>query len=101
MTRRITLAQLRQHLSCNHDRILFEKYFGEGGEVTVEKVMAHAQEFDWLTAAKMLLTPKQKQYFKLLVLNASRGLRRITDPQQTQRRKALAMAFYRAYMSPE
>lgn len=101
MIRWLTLDQLKQGRACPRETKIFVEAFGEGNECTHERVMSVAQKFDWPFAAKILLTPRQQEHFRTLVLAFSRGLRRINDPTQSRRRVALAEAFYKAYHGPE
>ncbi len=101
MERSISLADLKDNGACRPSREAFLRLYGEAGNVmTLERVMAGAQEFDWVFAGKNLLTPKQAAHFKNLVISAFRGVARQSDPGQQKRRQALAFAFYQAYNSP-
>ena len=97
----LTIQNLKAAHACSVETARFAELFGEGNEVTHERVMSVAQKFDWMFAATHLLTKRQYMYFRVLILNASRGLRRLNDPDQSKRRKALANAFYLAYNSRE
>jgi hypothetical protein len=99
MPRNLTHADLIKAGACNKDADLFLAKFGEGNEVTIERVMAVAQDFDWLTGAKLLLTPRQARHFHTLVRAAFRGVKRVDDPKGEYRRKALAKSFCLAYNS--
>ena len=97
----LTLDDLKATRPCNADLALFEALYAEGGEVTVEQALRGALKFDWLKASHVLLTPKQQQHFKMLMLIAFRGLNRVKDPDKSKRRRAMAGAFCAAYNSPK
>lgn len=97
----MTAAQLVANKACGRETAIFIEHFGDGNEVTEERVMSVALLFDWPFAAKILLTPRQQQEFRTRTLAASRGLRRIKDPDQSKRRQAMAFAFYKAYNGPK
>ena len=54
----LKLSQLKG--ACSNQRALFRKHFGTGGEVTLAKVEAVADLFDWDWAASHLLSPPAK-----------------------------------------
>lgn len=99
--RNMKLTDLLDNGACKPSRDAFKRLYGEEGNVvTQERVMEGALVFDWIFASRELLTPKQEQHFKNLMVNAFRGLRRVNDPTQEKRRKAMAFAFFQAYNSP-
>ena len=65
------------------------------------QAIAAAKELDWVTASKLLMTPKEQQHFKLLVMQAFRGIKRAPDPTKSRRQQALAKAFCIAYNASE
>lgn len=97
----LTTEEVRAKGLCAHDKEAFAAAYGEGGEVTVEKAVAHAQTFDWLDASVRLLTPRQQQTFKVLFLQRGKGLNGTNDRDQSKRRVALAFCFATAYNSPK
>lgn len=102
MTERIMkLTDLVNNGACRPSREAFKRLYGEDGNVvTLDRVMAGALEFDWIFASKQLLTDKQEAMFKALMLQSFRFLGRVNDPTQEKRKKAMALAFYKAYNSP-
>ena len=98
----LTAADMLRACACNDDLAAFRELYGEAGnEVTMERCMAGALRFDWVRGAKILLNEKQQQYFRVLMLNAFRGLNRSPDPDMRKRRTAMAAAFCTAYNSPK
>lgn len=98
----LTAEDMLKACACNDDLAAFRELYGEAGnEVTMERCLQGALRFDWVRGAKILLNPKQQQYFKVLMLNALRGLNRTRDPDMRKRRTAMAGAFYTAYNSPK
>lgn len=53
---KITLAMLKAKGACADQVILFRATFGEGGEVTLEKCLSVAHNFDWVWAARYLFS---------------------------------------------
>jgi hypothetical protein len=99
--RNMKLADLQDNGACRPSRDAFKSLYGEDGNVvTQDRVMEGAMVFDWIFASRNLLTAKQEQHFKNLMVNAFRGLRRMNDPTQEKRKKAMAFAFFQAYNSP-
>lgn len=82
---------------CNRDRAIWEELYGEGGEVTLDRVMRGALLFDW-SRCYILLTPRQRQMFRIRVAQAWRRLRHTRD--KTLKRAAMANAFFHAYNGP-
>ena len=97
--KQLSLADLKAARSCDRDMKIFADLYGEAGEVTHERVMAGALQFDW-SRCHILLSPRQRQYFKVLCLAAFRGVERQADPNKSRRKKAMANAFFLAYNSP-
>lgn len=54
--KKITLRQLRKAGVCKEVRQEFRHLFGRSVEVTLEKALAHADDFSWSTAAEYLLS---------------------------------------------
>ena len=54
---KITLRHLKLKGACSEQVALFQKHFGQGGEVTLEKCLSVADVFDWSWAARNLLSP--------------------------------------------
>lgn len=99
--RTMKLSDLTDNGACRPSREAFVRLYGaEGNVVTMERVMEGALDFDWVFAATNLLTPKQQAYFKSLVIQAFRLVNRVEDRDKVKRRKAMALAFYKAYNSP-
>lgn len=76
---RITLNMLKTAGACPKETKRFEKYFGEGGVVTKEKVMlAHKRNFPLWFAASHFLKGKQMKQFRKLESIADKKLHKIT-----------------------
>lgn len=97
----ITVADLAAGGACVPETTLFKEMWGEGGEMTYEKVMASALKFDWLFAAQHLLTTQQQRHFRAQVTADFRQIRPDRDADQSRRRRAMAKAFWLAWNSPE
>lgn len=97
----ITLEQLQKGGSCNRDADRFKELFGDSVVPTLEEFDKITQEFDWLTARRVLLTPAQQKVFDIRSKLALRVANGRSDPTKTLRRQALAGAFWEAYNSPE
>ena len=55
--------------ACPEQRALFKQHFGQGGEVTLEKVLSVADQFDWHWAARHLLSRRALcEYNRVYVL---------------------------------
>jgi len=99
--RTMKLADLTDNGACRPSREAFKRLYGEDGNVvTLERVLQGADDFDWVFAGQHLLTPKQQALFKNLVIAGFRLVNRVDDRDKTKRRKAMALAFYKAYNSP-
>ena len=99
--RSMKLADLADNGACRPSREAFTRLYGpEGNVVTEERVMAGALDFDWLFASKNLLTERQQDMFRALMLQAFRFLSRVNDPAKEKRKQAMALAFFKAYNSP-
>lgn len=101
MAKILLAAQIKDAHGCPHDTKLFEELFGEGDEATEERAVQFGDQFDAYDAARRLLTSRQQAHFKALVRAAFRGLDRSVDPKKVKRRKALALAFVKAYNGTE
>lgn len=99
--RRMKLADLTNNGACRPSREAFASLYGEEGNVvTEERVMQGALVFDWVFASKELLTERQQDTFRALMLQGFRFLSRVNDPTKEKRKKAMALAFFKAYNSP-
>lgn len=96
----IFLAQLTDNGACRMSRTQFKAMWGDGGEMTLDKVMESAPHFDWMFAAKNILSDAQYKLYRALMLQSFRFLNRVDDPTKVKRQRAMALAFYKAYNSP-
>lgn len=100
MSKMLTLAQIKRAHPCNRDPKIFEAVFGDSVEVTFEGITKVALAFDWNFASRHLLTPKQQKHYREILLPQFRQIDRLTENRDERRRRAMAVAFYRAYNSP-
>ena len=119
----ITLEQLKEHNACVQQLHLFKELFGEEVKVTVEKCLEYYNKFDWVWAAKHLLSdelfkeykkieqlaweeyfnilqPTYKKYLKNKVL-VEKEYRETMQPIWEEYRKKIAQAFAKCYLKME
>jgi hypothetical protein len=65
MSKYITIIQLQESGACLPQRTKFQQTFGDSVEVTVEAALKAALDFDFLWAAKNLLSEKAQRKFEI------------------------------------
>lgn len=99
--RPLMLTDLQAGGACKKETQLFIDKFGEGNEATYERVMSVALTFDWMFAARHLLSDAQQRYFRAQIVSEFRNIRPDRDADKSRRKRAMAKAFWLAWNSRE
>lgn len=92
----ITLKQLEEHRACSYQRELFKSLFGDKVLVTLSDCIMYADNFDFVWAARNLLSPTQKKAYSKALAPAYRVYYEAVAPARKAYSKAVAPA-YKAY----
>ncbi len=90
---KLTLQQLKAAGACREQVVLFRRYFGLGGAVTLKRCLDHASEFDWNWAANNLLSPTQRAEYERIEASALAEYRRIEAPALAEYERVQAPAW--------
>ncbi len=94
---KITVQMLRNAGACREQIEVFEREWGRGGNVTLERCLRAAAlhlDFDW--ASKRFLRAPAEEAFRKAIDQAKEAYRKAIAPAKEAYQKAIAWAFWKA-----
>lgn len=92
---RVTADMLRKRLACAPQRVLFERLFPDGVDVTGALCVAHSSRFNWDWAASNLLPPDAQAKYESAAAKAWNKFAGAWGQDWSEYRSAKAAAFGR------
>ena len=101
----ITARLLEQHNACKEQMALFRELFPKGSPRSRKAALAaairHADKFDWIWAARRLLSPPALRAYKEAIAPAERAYNEATAAAERAYNEARAPAFVNAWFDQE